>query len=124
MAQIKKAIPKVDRSKWKDCGVFTCTPEWVFPQNLEIFNWVREDYSQRITIQWYEYDPGDTETVEREISFTDPITGIEYTETETVVTTNNDEDLLMTPVEYCDDASGADARIYTTGKIDFVLRID
>jgi hypothetical protein len=124
LAQIKKAIPTVDRSRWKDCGIFTCTPEWVFPSNLEIFHWDRQNYSQIITLQWYEYDPGDSETDEREVTYKDPITGIEYTRTETVVTSNNDKDLLMTPVEYCDDATGTDAKMYTTGKIDFVLRIN
>lgn len=98
-------------------------PEWVFPQNLEIFHWDKLSYSQIITFNWYEY-PGDFETDEREFSYKDPITGITYTRTETIVTSNNDEDLLMTPVEYCDDATGADARSYTTGKVNFVLRID
>lgn len=124
LAQIKKAIPTVDRSRWKDCGIFTCTPEWVFPDNLDIFHWDRQNYSQRITFQWYEYDPGDSETDQIEIPYKDPITGIEFTRTETVVTSNNDKDLLMTPVEYCDDATGSDARIYTTGRINFVLRVD
>jgi hypothetical protein len=27
-------------------------------------------------------------------------------------------------VEYCDDATGTDARSYTTGKVEFVLRIN
>ncbi len=124
LAQIKKAVPKVDRSKWKDCGIFNCRTEWVFPENLEIFHWDKQNYSQIITIQWYEYDPGDSETEEKEVTYKDPITGIEFTRTETVVTSNNDEDLLMTPVEYCNDATGTDARIYTTGKIEFVLKID
>lgn len=31
LAQIKKAIPEVDRSRWKDCSVFTCNTEWYFP---------------------------------------------------------------------------------------------
>lgn len=124
LAQVKKFIPKVDRSKWKDCGVFNCKTEWVFPSNLEIFNWVKLDYSQTLTIQWYEYDPGDSETDQMEIPYKDPITGIEFTRTETVVTSDNDEYLGMTPVEYCNDATGADARIYTTGQIDFVLRVD
>ncbi len=124
LAQIKKAIPQVDRSKWKDCSVFTCNTEWVFPEYLEIFNWDRQNYSQIITIQWYEYDPGDSETDDREITYKDPNTGIEYTKTETVVTSNNDEDLLMTPVEYCEDATGADAKLYTTGVLHFVLRIN
>ncbi|GMQ26987.1 hypothetical protein Aoki45_36700 [Algoriphagus sp. oki45] len=124
LAQIKKFIPKVDRSKWKDCSVFNCKTEWVFPSNLEIFNWVKLDYSQTMTIQWYEYDPGDSVTDEQEVNYKDPITGIEYTRTETVVTSDNDEYLGMTPVEYCNDATGADAKMYTTGQIDFVLRID
>jgi hypothetical protein len=124
LAQIKKAIPTVDRSMWKDCGVFNCKTEWVFPSNLEIFNWVKLDYSQTITIQWYEYDPGDSVTDEQDVNFKDPITGIEYTRTETVVTSDNDEYLGMTPVEYCNDATGTDAKMYTTGQIDFVLRID
>ncbi|WP_026951231.1 hypothetical protein [Algoriphagus mannitolivorans] len=124
LAQVKKFIPKVDRSKWKDCSVFNCKTEWVFPNNLEVFNWVKLDYSQTITIQWYEYDPGDSVTEEREFTYKDPITGIEYTRTETVVTSDNDEYLGMTPVEYCNDATGTDAKMYTTGKIDFVLRID
>ncbi len=124
LSQIKKAIPTVDRSKWNDCGVFTCTPEWVFPQNLEIFNWDKFSYSQIITFNWYEYDPGDSEIYEREFNYKDPITGITFKRTETIVTSNNDDDLLMTPVEYCDDATGADARSYTTGKVIFVLRID
>lgn len=124
LAQVKKFIPKVDRSKWKDCSVFNCKTEWVFPSNLEIFNWVKLDYSQTITIQWYEYDPGDSETKQDVFKYKDPITGIEYTRTETVVTSDNDEYLGMTPVEYCNDATGTDAKMYTTGQIDFVLRID
>lgn len=125
LAQVKKFIPKVDRSKWKDCGLFSgCKTEWVFPSNLEIFNWEKLAYSQTITIQWYEYDPGDSETDEREVTYKDPITGIVFTRTETVVTSNNDDDLGMTPVEYCNDAIGTDAKMYTTGQIDFVLRID
>jgi hypothetical protein len=124
LSQIKKAIPEVDRSKWKDCGVFTCTPEWVFPQNLEIFNWDKLSYSQIITYNWFEYDPGDSETDSREVNYKDPITGLTFKRTETIVTSNNDVDLLMTPVEYCDDATGTDARSYTTGKVEFVLRIN
>jgi hypothetical protein len=124
LAQIKKAIPQVDRSKWKDCSIFTCNPEWVFPEYLEIFNWHRQNYSQIITIQWYEYDPGNSETDEREIKYIDPNTGIEYTRNETVVTSNNDLDLGLTPVEYCEDATGADAKLYTTGVLHFVLRIN
>ena len=124
LAQIKKAIPQVDRRKWKDCSIFTCNPEWVFPEYLEIFNWHRQNYSQIITIQWYEYDPGNSETDEREIKYIDPNTGIEYTRNETVVTSNNDLDLGLTPVEYCEDATGADAKLYTTGVLHFVLRIN
>ncbi|WP_409680829.1 hypothetical protein [Algoriphagus aquaeductus] len=124
LSQIKKAIPEVDRSKWKDCGVFTCTPEWVIPQNLEIFNWDKLSYSQIITYNWFEYDPGDSETDSKEVNYKDPITGLTFKRTETIVTSNNDVDLFGTPVEYCDDATGADARSYTTGKVNFVIRID
>lgn len=126
LAQIKKAIPEVDRSKWKDCGIFTCIAEWVYPVNLEIFNWEKLGYSQIITFNWYEHDPGDSETDQREFTYKDPTTGLTFKRTETVVTSNNDEDLLMTPVEYCDDATGTGAapKMYNTGKIEFVLRID
>ncbi len=124
LAQIRKSIPEVDRSKWKDCGIFSCNTEWVFPSNLEVFNWEKMAYSQIITIQWYERDPGDSETRQTEISYKDPITGITYTEKETVTISNNDEDLDMTFVEYCHDATGSDARVHTTGKIEFVLRVD
>jgi hypothetical protein len=124
LAQIRKSIPEVDRSKWKDCGLFSCNTEWVFPNNLEVFNWEKMAYSQIITIQWYERDPGDSETRQTEITYKDPVTGITYTEKETVTISNNDEDLDMTPVEYCHDATGSDARVHTTGKIEFVLRVD
>lgn len=67
---------------------------------------------------------GDSETDQKEFNYKDPITGLTFKRTETIVTSKNDDDLGMTPVEYCNDAKGADAKMYTTGSIDFVLRID
>jgi hypothetical protein len=37
---------------------------------------------------------------------------------------NNDFDLNGTPVDYCDDAMGADLKIYETGRFRFGMTID
>jgi hypothetical protein len=125
LAQVQKSMPLLDRSKWKDCGLFSgCKTEWVFPNNLEVFNWEKMAYSQTIAYYWYEYDGGGSKTTETELSFKDPITGITFTEKQTVTISNNDDYLGKTPVEYCNDATGTDAKMFTTGQIDFVLRVD
>ncbi|MFC3417404.1 hypothetical protein [Algoriphagus hitonicola] len=118
-----KALPVVDRSKWKDCGVFTCNPEWLYNINLEMFNWDLQLYGQAVTIRFYEYDPGDSETRSYSMSFKDAA-GNTQTLTQSTTVSNNDFDLFGSPVDYCDDVTGSDLKIYTTGRFQFGIKID
>ena len=118
-----KALPILDRSKWKDCGVFSCNPEWVYNINLEMFNWDPQIYGRAVTIRFYEYDPGDSESRQYSISVKDA-NGNTQTFTQTVNISNNDFDLFGTPIDYCDDVTGLDRKIYTTGRFQFAIKID
>lgn len=120
--QIKKIILKVDRSRWKDCGLFKCKPEWYFV-DLPVVRWDRMDFSDRMVYYWYESD-GETGTKTTEVTntFTDPITGITTMVKTTTVTQLGDYALLFDHVEYCDKSSSG-SEIYTTGSIEFALKI-
>ncbi len=118
-----KALPVVDRSKWKDCGVFTCNPEWLFNINLEMFNWDPQLYGRAVTIRFFEYDPGDSETRSFSITVKDAA-GNNQTFTSSTTVSNNDFDLFGTPMEYCDDVTGSDLKIYTTGRFNFAVKIN
>lgn len=118
-----KSLPILDRSKWKDCGVFSCNPEWVYTINLEMFNWDPQIYGRAVTIRFYEYDPGDSESREYSISVKDA-NGNTQTYRQIVNVSNNDFDLFGTPIDYCDDATGSDLKIYTTGRFQFGIKID
>jgi hypothetical protein len=118
-----KSLPLVDRSRWKDCGVFSCTPEWVFNINLEMFNWDPQLYGRAVTVRFYEYDPGDSESQTNSVTVKDAA-GNTQTYSRTWTISNNDFDLFGTPVDYCDDATGSDLKIYTTGRFQFGMTID
>ena len=118
-----KSLPIVDRSKWKDCGVFSCDPEWVLNINLEMFNWDPQLYGRAVTVRFYEYDPGDSETRTQSVTVKDAF-GNSNTFSSTWSVSNNDFDLFGTPVDYCDDATGSDLKIYTTGRFLFGMTID
>lgn len=118
-----KSLPLVDRSRWKDCGIFSCTPEWVFNINLEMFNWDPLVYGRAVTVRFYEYDPGDSESQTNSVTVKDA-NGNTQTFSRTWTISNNDFDLFGTPVDYCDDATGSNLKIYTTGRFQFGMTID
>lgn len=118
-----KSLPIVDRSRWKDCGVFSCKPEWVFNIGLEMFNWDPQVYGRVVTIRFYEFDPGDSESRTNSVSVKDAA-GNTQTFSRTWTVSNNDFDLFGSVVDYCDDATGSNLKIYTTGRFQFGITID
>lgn len=118
-----KSLPLVDRSRWKDCGVFSCNPEWVYNINLEMFNWDPQLYGRAVVVWFYEYDPGDSESRTSSVSVKDAA-GNTQTFSRTWTVSNNDFDLFGSPVDFCDDATGSNLKIYTTGRFQFGMTID
>jgi hypothetical protein len=118
-----KSLPRVDRSKWKDCGLFSCNPEWVYNINLEIFNWDLQFHGQAVNIRFFEYDPGDSETRSFSVSVKDAA-GNSQTFTSSTTLSNNDFDLQGSQINYCEDVTGTDLKIHTTGRFNFGIKIN
>lgn len=113
----RKYISSPDRSKWKDCGVFTCNPEW-FYANQEIFNWDKSDFGTIVRYDWFEEDDSGvklTYSISHTTEFED---GTKVTGSVTIVIDQEDANLGSSFVRYCDntDSYGED---YDTGRLIF-----
>lgn len=117
LAQLTKWIPKVDRSKWKDCGVFTCDPEW-HDLTLEVLYWDKDEFGDTMKYQWFEHDSGDPVEFSSSITtkFDDGTTNTNQIKT---TITQKDTNLGESFVRHCESAS----KDYSTGKIYFGLKL-
>jgi hypothetical protein len=88
-----------------------------------MFNWNPQLYGQAVTIRFFEYDSGDSETRSFSVSVKDAAGNTQNLSFSSTVS-NNDFDLFGTPIDYCDDVTGTDLKIYTTGRFNFGIRID
>jgi hypothetical protein len=113
----RKYISSPDRSKWKDCGVFTCSPEW-FYANQEVFNWNKTDFGKIVRYDWYEEDAGETKvtySVSHTTTFDD---GTKVTGTVEFLINPEDTNLGSSFVNYCDNTDGY-GEDYDTGRLIF-----
>ncbi len=104
---LRKSISSPDRSKWKDCGVFTCSPEW-FYINSEVVTWDKAEMGNRMKYTWIEEDDSNDTyeyTIGLSTSFKDEGTGATTTVNgQTKVTLKGeDKNLGESYVEYCDN---------------------
>lgn len=122
-SSLEVPISKVDRSRYKECKVFTCEPEWR-DINLKIVTWTESLYGDRIKYIWHEEDSGDPVKVsfEHSSSFAteDPDVKQNFKGNVEFTITHRDTKLFEGFVEYCDEASG---EIYGEGtKASFEVR--
>lgn len=115
-------LSKVDRSKYKNCGLFSCKTT-ARSVNMEVVTWDFALYGTSMKYMWYEHDDGDPITVKTSFStsFKDD-SGITTTVGGEISYTITQKDHFITSamVEYCDDADG-----YTYGvnsPAEFVVR--
>jgi hypothetical protein len=119
---LRKTIASPDRSKWKDCGVFTCKPEW-FYINSEVVTWDKAEMGNRIKYTWIEEDDSNDTyeyTIGLSTSFKDETTGNTTTVNGQSKVTLKAEDKNMgeSYVEYCDNTDSPGYE-YDTGFLTF-----
>lgn len=117
ISQVTKYASGPDRD-FRDCGAFTCKPE-SFHINAEVVTWNKETWGDLMLYVLNEKDSGKETTQSYSFSPTyDMGNGVKTTVTHTVSvkTTDEDDPLGSSVVEYCDNTDG-DGTMYTTGKI-------
>jgi hypothetical protein len=124
---LRKYIPSLDRSHWKDCGVFSCDPEWYNHERngipLPIFDWDPKDFGDRVRYDFFEED---FSKVKQEytagLKTTIEIEGVGTEVSGSGKWTINAKDYPMGEdfVQYCDKARSG-GTLYTTGKIYFYI---
>jgi hypothetical protein len=125
---LRKYISSTDRSNWKDCGIFSCEPEWydhtkdsAFP--LPIFNWNPNDFGDRVRYDFFEED---FTKVKQEytagLKTTIKIDDIGQEISGSGKWTISSKDYLLGEafVEYCGKANYGGS-YYTTGRINFYI---
>lgn len=122
LQQLRKNVTEVDRSQWKDCGLFSCVPEWHFV-DIDLFHWERPLYAKVIKFQWFERDGGNPFTFKTGTTIPNPAGGTLNTEISLTIS-NNDDNLGEAFVNYCDLASFSNFKIHSTSTVLFGLRLD
>lgn len=123
LQSLRKNVTEVDRSKWKDCGVFSgCITEWHFV-DIELLHWDRTLYAEVIKFQWFERDGGDPITFTTGTTIPNPGGGTINTEISFTIS-HKDDNLGETFVSYCDNASFTNFKIHSTSSLLFGLRLD
>jgi hypothetical protein len=122
LQSFQKFIPTVDRSEWKDCPLLSnCYTEWHYP-DLEVMYWDKTEYGEILKYQWFEQDLGDplkfTTTYNSKLD-----DGSTVTLSFEVTISEKDFNLGHTIVNFCEDATATDYKVYETGKMFFALEL-
>lgn len=122
LQSIKKWIPKVDRSEWKDCPLFSdCYTEWHYP-DLEVMYWDKEVFGEILKYQWFEHDEGDP--VKFTTTFNSKLEdGTTVTNSFEVNISSEDKDLGYSLVYFCEDATSTKYKVYETGSLFYALEL-
>ena len=117
-SSLRKSYPSNDRSEWKDCGIFSCKPEW-FDKSLPVFNWDRSLFGDLVRYDWFEEDYSKAK-VELTLGLSTKF--LDTTVSGGVKITINEKDYFLDQdfVGYCDDANGL-GTTYNTGKLLFTI---
>ncbi|MGB5976803.1 MAG: DUF3103 family protein, partial [Cyclobacteriaceae bacterium] len=122
LQSLRKNIPAVDRSEWKDCPILSsCYTEWHYP-DLEVMFWDKPEYGKTLKYQFFEADNGDpikfTTTINKKLD-----DGTTISNTLEVNISDNDYDLGNTLVRFCEDATQQRYKVYEPGSIYFALEL-
>lgn len=126
-SNLRKYIPSIDRSHWKDCGVFTCNPEWYGDGRngmpLSLFNWDKEFYGDRVRYDWFEEDFSKVKveyTAGLTVNFKQDDRDTNVSGSVKFIINDTDKILGQDVVRYCDNTDG-DGTLYTTGQLEWYV---
>ncbi|MGB3180427.1 MAG: DUF3103 family protein [Cyclobacteriaceae bacterium] len=122
LQSFQKFIPKVDHSEWKDCPILSdCYTEWHYP-DLEVMYWDKATFGETIKYQWFEQDLGDPIKFSTTYS-TKLDDGTNMTLSFEVTISDKDFNLGHSIVNFCEDATATDYKVYETGKLYYALEL-
>src|SRR5690606_18512060 len=123
LEKITKYLPKVDRSKWKNCNVFQkCSMDWVYT-DIEVLYWDQDEFGDTMKYHFYEHDDGDPYTISSSIT-TDFGDGVKHTNTISATITKKDYPLGESFVRRCESAVSSNFKIYETSRFYFGVWLD
>jgi hypothetical protein len=122
LQSLRKNIPAVDRSEWKDCPLLSeCYTEWHYP-DLEVIFWDKPEYGEILEYQFFEADNGDpvkfTTTINKKLD-----DGTTLSNTLEITISDNDYDLGNVHVRFCEDATQQNYKVYEPGSVYFALEL-
>lgn len=122
LQSLRKNIPAVDRSEWKDCPILSsCYTEWHYP-DLEVMYWDKPEYGEILEYQFFEADNGDpikfTTTINKKLD-----DGTTISNTLEVNISDNDYNLGSTHIRFCEDATQQEYKVYEPGSLYFALEL-
>lgn len=122
---LRKYIASKDRSHWKDCGAFSCTPEWYNESRngipLPVFDWDMGFFGDRVRYDWFEEDFSTTKseyTAGLTVGFKD--SGVNVSGQGKWTINAKDYILGQDIVNYCDNTDG-EGTLYTTGALEWYV---
>ncbi|MGB3183763.1 MAG: hypothetical protein WBB45_20390, partial [Cyclobacteriaceae bacterium] len=122
LQSFQKFISKVDKSEWKDCPLLSsCYTEWHYP-DLEVMFWDKSFFGQIIKYQWFEQDLGDP--VKFSTTYNSKLDdGSTVTLSFEVTISDKDFNLGHSIVDFCEDATATEYKVYETGKLFYALEL-
>lgn len=117
-ASLRKSFPSKDRSQWKDCGVFSCVPEW-HEYEQPVFNWDKEVFGNLVRYDWFEEDFS-TAKFDITLGLTSKFEDVSVSGNVKITISKKDYFLDQDFVQFCDKARGTGTD-YNTGKLYFTV---
>ncbi len=117
-ASLRKSFPSNDRSEWKNCGLFSCEPEW--HEKLQpVFIWDKEVFGNLVRYDWFEEDFS-TGKIDITLGLTSKFENLTVSGNVKITISKKDYFLDQDFVNYCDRARGGGTD-YNTGKFYFTI---
>jgi len=117
-ASLRKSYPSKDRSQWKDCGIFSCVPEW-YNHDQPVFNWDPDVFGNLVRYDWFEEDFS-TSKIDITLGLTSKFETVSVSGNVKISISKKDYFLDQDFVNYCDQTTGRGTD-YNTGKLYFTI---
>ncbi|MCA6078125.1 hypothetical protein [Fulvivirga sedimenti] len=117
-ASLRKSFPSNDRSQWKNCGIFSCVPEW-HEKNQPVFIWDKEVFGNLVRYDWFEEDFS-TGKIDITLGLTSKFENLTVSGNVKITISKKDYFLDQDFVNFCDRANGTGTD-YNTGKLYFTI---
>ena len=117
-ASLRKSFPSTDRSQWKNCGIFSCVPEW-HEKSQPVFIWDKEVFGDLVRYDWFEEDFS-TAKIDITLGLTSKFENVSVSGNVKITISKKDYFLDQDFVYYCDEADGTGSD-YNTGKLYFTV---